>query len=333
MPKQTLKRKDANQNKDLLQIVKKNEFIERYTTSEMDITSSKYIFWRDHVVPSCFPVSSRLCCFVCCKNISSLPVLIRHYREQHQELIPEGIFGAKLEFVCSLCQVAFSRKEHLINHFISDLHSRKNKENNFIMSENILEIASDATAAAHKRTADIKVEEPESPVKRPKIFHFITSSPEPKIEEVSFPSQQNHVETSKLSDIENLDCWDSDTDLDLLTTEVLDEISKIEEKRQPPSNLRRTVTINDLAGLSDSESSLDSLIYFDKKPCPSSGQKFASNQTTDSLLNLSSDTLDYVTPKERENSETYKSDQEGACLSKKIERSLSDFMIKKLSFD
>lgn len=85
--------------------------------------------WLAKVVPSCiYPVSTshyiRICDF-CQAILSSQVLLIRHYREIHYTLIPEGIFGWLGDFYCKTCDQRFVRKEHLTSHLVTIKHLEK----------------------------------------------------------------------------------------------------------------------------------------------------------------------------------------------------------------
>jgi hypothetical protein len=123
--KKQLKRK---QDEDLTfrRRIKMNEFVLRYTSENMDTESEQYMFWRTHVVPSCVQENSgaKFICVFCSKEISSACGIRRHYREQHYNDMPEGIFGSKIIFECKQCDLKFNRKPHLTNHLQSELHQK-----------------------------------------------------------------------------------------------------------------------------------------------------------------------------------------------------------------
>lgn len=85
-------------------------------------------FWLNSVAPSCvYPIriSDEPLFFQCC--ICSAPIrrsnhLIRHYREQHFDLLPENIFGKKDYFPCNVCCIAFTRQDNLALHLSSVIH-------------------------------------------------------------------------------------------------------------------------------------------------------------------------------------------------------------------
>jgi len=58
------------------------------------------------VVPSCVQENkgAKFICVYCSKEISSACGIRRHYREQHFDNIPEGVFGSKIIFECKHTQ-------------------------------------------------------------------------------------------------------------------------------------------------------------------------------------------------------------------------------------
>lgn len=88
--------------------------------------------WLCYIVPSCVfryrssqygQTSYFLCCFEgCAIPLSSQFAIIRHYREQHFEDMPIGIFGQIERHVCTACRVEFKRKQHLNQHMTTITH-------------------------------------------------------------------------------------------------------------------------------------------------------------------------------------------------------------------
>lgn len=88
--------------------------------------------WLCQIVPSCVyrhrsdqfgQTSFYMCCFQDCgRPLSSQYALIRHYREQHYDRMPTGIFGTLVWFKCVACRVQFKRKKHLDKHYMSLNH-------------------------------------------------------------------------------------------------------------------------------------------------------------------------------------------------------------------
>ncbi len=106
-----------------------NEFVLRYTSENMETESEQYMFWKTHVVPSCVQENSgaKFTCVFCSKEISSASGIRRHYREQHFDDMPEGIFGSKVILECKQCDIKFNRQPHLVNHLSSELHMKNIK--------------------------------------------------------------------------------------------------------------------------------------------------------------------------------------------------------------
>jgi hypothetical protein len=93
----TRKKKDKlndipEENPDsFIQSIKVKDFISRYTSDIYDITDKEYIFWKENVAPSCVQnLKNTFTCVFCSKSIKSSAAIIRHYREQHFDYIPNG---------------------------------------------------------------------------------------------------------------------------------------------------------------------------------------------------------------------------------------------------
>lgn len=88
--------------------------------------------WLGQVAPSCVyryrsgdfgQTLFYRCCFTSClRPVSSQFALMRHYREQHYNQIPEGIFGVLQVFKCIACATEFKREDHLKLHYQSVSH-------------------------------------------------------------------------------------------------------------------------------------------------------------------------------------------------------------------
>lgn len=100
-----------------------NEFIRRYCPEDINTKCPKYKLWVNKIVPSCV-VDPTNHCALCTKRMISTPVLIRHYREQHYDSLPEGIFGSNCQYICLKCDREFTRKDHLSKHLKSAFHLR-----------------------------------------------------------------------------------------------------------------------------------------------------------------------------------------------------------------
>ena len=126
--KKQLKRK---QDEDLTfrRRIKMNEFVLRYTSENMDTKSMQYMFWKMQVVPSCVQENNgaKFICVFCSKEISSACGIRRHYREQHFDNIPEGVFGSKIIFECKQCDLLFKRQPHFTNHLLSEMHQKSKR--------------------------------------------------------------------------------------------------------------------------------------------------------------------------------------------------------------
>lgn len=92
--------------------------------------------WFCNVAPSCVyrhrsmqfgQTIFFICCFSdCATPCSSQFTLVRHYREQHFERLPAGIFGDLVLHLCPTCGVEFKRLAHLQQHLSSNNYlSRK----------------------------------------------------------------------------------------------------------------------------------------------------------------------------------------------------------------
>jgi hypothetical protein len=101
------------------------------------ITKSDPLFrnWLTCIAPSCVYkrsinsnviIEKTFVCYYCDGKTFQRPgTLIRHYRENHFDLIPNGIFGEKIVFKCDDCNTEFNRKEYLTVHKQSEKHLQK----------------------------------------------------------------------------------------------------------------------------------------------------------------------------------------------------------------
>lgn len=88
--------------------------------------------WFCNVIPSCVyrhrsiqfgQTIFFICCFAdCATPCSSQFTLVRHYREQHFDRLPPGIFGDLVLHICPTCGVDFKRAAHLQQHMKSNNH-------------------------------------------------------------------------------------------------------------------------------------------------------------------------------------------------------------------
>lgn len=89
--------------------------------------------WLCNVVPSCVyrhksaqfgQTLFYVCCFPdCATPCSSQFTIVRHYREQHFERLPAGIFGDLVVYKCPTCPgLDFKRPAHLQQHLASNNH-------------------------------------------------------------------------------------------------------------------------------------------------------------------------------------------------------------------
>jgi hypothetical protein len=87
------------------------------------------MFWKMQVVQSCVQENkgAKFICVYCSKEISSACGIRRHYREQHFDNIPEGVFGSKIIFECKQCDLMFKRQPHLTNHLLSEMHQKSKR--------------------------------------------------------------------------------------------------------------------------------------------------------------------------------------------------------------
>lgn len=100
-----------------------------------DENTIRMITWLTHVAPSCVYRYRRAdfgqtgfyaCCFQNCHTlVSSQFTLIRHYRTQHYNRIPVGIFGAIILHKCYPCKLEFKRVHLLNQHLMSPIHIKR----------------------------------------------------------------------------------------------------------------------------------------------------------------------------------------------------------------
>lgn len=86
-----------SENKDDISKSKilQKEFIDRYCLNMTDKSDSLFKFWCEKIVPSCIPdcnIDGNLECVFCSKCFNRTATINRHYREQHYNQIPEGLF-------------------------------------------------------------------------------------------------------------------------------------------------------------------------------------------------------------------------------------------------
>ncbi len=102
-----------------------------------DISKEDPLFrkWLTCIAPSCVYKQTlntndtnekMFVCYFCeAKGFIRSATLIRHYKENHFEMIPKGIFGENVIFKCVECNLDFTRKEYLTVHKQSEKHLKK----------------------------------------------------------------------------------------------------------------------------------------------------------------------------------------------------------------
>jgi len=120
----------SNKHKSLI------KFIYQWRNEDIEIDDPKLEIWLKEIAPSCvyFYGSSEgfkfYKCALCPMPFTHSSSLIRHYREQHVDWLPNGIFGKAIRYECEICMCTFKRKEHLVRHLVSiDHFKRENSEN------------------------------------------------------------------------------------------------------------------------------------------------------------------------------------------------------------
>lgn len=108
------------------QFLNLEKFIKSYRPREVMAVTPELVTWLTKVAPSCvYPVRFRgeglhYQCVFCETPIKVQQSMIRHYREQHHDLMPHEIFGPVLEYRCKLCKIYVGkRQEHLDMHYKS----------------------------------------------------------------------------------------------------------------------------------------------------------------------------------------------------------------------
>ena len=96
---------------------------------------SKFIFFKENIIPSVvnnwitpkgvnshsFRCPFEQCAFL----VSRSRLLEKHLREQHSDLIPQGVFGYLNNHMCIPCGRSFSILEHWNQHLIGRKHLKK----------------------------------------------------------------------------------------------------------------------------------------------------------------------------------------------------------------
>lgn len=95
------------------------------------VPANKLAYWLFFVIPSCVypkrlegggPFAYQYQCSICSEVCRQQTSLIRHYREQHNSVLPADIFGLLEEFKCAPCGQVYKRREHLEAHEASMQH-------------------------------------------------------------------------------------------------------------------------------------------------------------------------------------------------------------------
>ena len=104
------------------------KFIINWRTENVPRDDPLLDFWFKNVAPSCvYHQETSKCdeafvCVFCKKEFRRSPYLIRHYKENHYEKMPDKIFGEKVIFKCEDCNLEFVRKDYLTVHLNSEKH-------------------------------------------------------------------------------------------------------------------------------------------------------------------------------------------------------------------
>jgi hypothetical protein len=111
------------------------KFLIQWRNDKITKTDPLFRTWLTSIAPSCVYKRSinsndinekTFVCYYCESKTFQRPgTLIRHYRENHFEMIPNGIFGEKIVFKCEDCNLEFTRKEYLTVHKQSEKHLKK----------------------------------------------------------------------------------------------------------------------------------------------------------------------------------------------------------------
>lgn len=108
------------------------KFLAQWRKNDISRNDPLFRYWLTRIAPSCVykrtiisnEISEKsFVCFICdSKTFKRAPSLIRHYKENHFDMIPKGIFGENIIYQCLECNLDFSRKEYLTIHKQSEKH-------------------------------------------------------------------------------------------------------------------------------------------------------------------------------------------------------------------
>lgn len=107
-------------------------FIRQYRNANVTHVTPELTVWLTQIAPSCvYPVRIHgegvyyQCC-LCPTPVKAQQSIVRHYREQHYDLMPPAIFGEQKEYMCRLCNIYIGKRyEHLQMHYHSLCHLEK----------------------------------------------------------------------------------------------------------------------------------------------------------------------------------------------------------------
>lgn len=153
------------------------KFITLYRNNKYQVSDEKVKLWLFKIAPSCVNLKEnnegehRYQCHYCSKFFKKTQLLVRHYREQHYDELPEKIFGEQYPFECTVCVVKFKRVEHFNYHMQSKEHLNKSEEESS-SDEELVEIKEHSTRTATKRKLEEDSQEESKKSKRESLVTF-----------------------------------------------------------------------------------------------------------------------------------------------------------------
>lgn len=154
------------------------KFITVYRNDKYKVSDEKVQLWLFNIAPSCVNLKknnegeNRHQCHFCNNYFKKTQLLVRHYREQHFDDLPEKIFGEQYPFECSVCVVKFKRVEHLNYHMQTKEHLNKSQGEFSSSDEEVVDVKAHSTRATTKRKIEEETEGESKKAKRESLVTF-----------------------------------------------------------------------------------------------------------------------------------------------------------------